>query len=186
MNPLKSIARGYNRWRHRRGFGVHSPFAYRMVRDVLTSRGHYYAVVRFRRDTAGLPRKTIKEYAVLFRLVARLAPRRINLAGSVEMQLYPVLRLADSRVLIAEGTGGYSHCDRVLTILSASDIRHTLPDGILRSGNMLVIRNLKEQPTALETVLGAVTGGWVFADSRTAIIVSDSDEPLNMVDVTIL
>ena len=39
MNPWK----GYLRWRHTRGFGVHSPYSYRFVRDVLRPGryGHY-------------------------------------------------------------------------------------------------------------------------------------------------
>lgn len=60
------------RWWRSRGFGVHSPFAFRMVRDVLSPRYRYYDedALRF------LPvyRRHRKYVGVLFRIVARLAP----------------------------------------------------------------------------------------------------------------
>lgn len=48
-NSLFSL---YKRWRHTRGFGVHSPFAYRMVKEVVSPpRGYaYYAEFRPRMD----------------------------------------------------------------------------------------------------------------------------------------
>lgn len=36
MNPLADIAGAYVRWRHSRGYGVHSPFAYRIVCDAVS------------------------------------------------------------------------------------------------------------------------------------------------------
>lgn len=40
MNPWKH----YLRWRHSKGYGVHSPYAYRFVTEVLNSHGYgYYA-----------------------------------------------------------------------------------------------------------------------------------------------
>ena len=35
MNPLALIWNNYLRWRHSKGFGVHSPFAYNLVTTVV-------------------------------------------------------------------------------------------------------------------------------------------------------
>lgn len=40
MNPLAAIGKAYVRWRHSRGYGVHSPFAYDLV-DRAISPGNY-------------------------------------------------------------------------------------------------------------------------------------------------
>ena len=41
MNPLSQIADRYRRWRHTRGFGVHSPIAYRIITEALYLRPPY-------------------------------------------------------------------------------------------------------------------------------------------------
>lgn len=179
-----NIARRYRRWCHRRGFGVHSPFAYRFVRDIIRTPAHYYAVVRFRRHVAPLPLVYRKEYALLFRLVARMAPEHIMLAGSVEMQLPPLLYLADSRAIFSHQlTDCQAH---TLTILSSTDLRRTVPHGLLADGNILVIRELTDYPQALGLMLEMLKGGWVFHDSRMAILVSNSAERLNLLEVKML
>ena len=35
MNPLKRIANNYIKWRHSKGYGVHSPFAFHIVENVI-------------------------------------------------------------------------------------------------------------------------------------------------------
>lgn len=44
MNPLQNIFRYLNRLRHSRGFGIHSPYAFRFVNDVIRPKSYgYYA-----------------------------------------------------------------------------------------------------------------------------------------------
>ena len=44
MNPFKAFGNAFQRLRHSRGFGVHSPFAYRFVTDVIRPGQYgYYA-----------------------------------------------------------------------------------------------------------------------------------------------
>ena len=42
MNPLTDISEAYKRWRHSRGFGVHSPFAYDLVKCVVSPGNYAY------------------------------------------------------------------------------------------------------------------------------------------------
>lgn len=40
-NPLHILSERYRRWRHSRGYGIHSPFAYRLVTEALHLRHGY-------------------------------------------------------------------------------------------------------------------------------------------------
>ena len=42
MNPLAFIGNSYIRWRHSRGFGVHSPFAYNLVKTAVSPGDYGY------------------------------------------------------------------------------------------------------------------------------------------------
>lgn len=172
--------------RHRLGIGVHSPFAYRVVRDVIYGKGHYYAEELLRRLTRGLPRRLEHEYALIFRFIARLAPEGVRVAGSVEPQMEPLVRLADKRPVMGRGLGGYYSGKRILTICGAADLLHGLPDGMLYSGNMAIVRHLVDGPGVLGSLRQGMKGGWLFADKNMAIAVCDESEPLNMIDVKML
>lgn len=69
------IARAYKRWRHTRGYGVHSPFAYMIVKEVIRpAEGYaYYGYVDIDNaiDDNSLP-GTRRMARILLRLAARL------------------------------------------------------------------------------------------------------------------
>lgn len=54
---------GYKRWRHSRGYGVHSPYAYRIVKEVLQSpRGYaYYGYTNLGDGLSGRERKYLRK-----------------------------------------------------------------------------------------------------------------------------
>ncbi len=74
----------FKRWRSSKGFGVHSPYAFRLVRDVLqTSRSYsYYAYedidAMLRRTHCPLPRATAH---LIFRLLIEFRPATISIAS---------------------------------------------------------------------------------------------------------
>ena len=158
-----SLIRWYKLRRHRIGVGVHSPFAYRVVRDVIYGKGHNNAW---------------RTYEVMFRLIARLAPDGIRLSDSMEPQLELLVRMADMRPIMGRGLGGYRDGKRILTVCEALDLRKGLPGNMLRSGNMAVVRNLHDVAGILDTLKETMEGGWIFFDRRMAILVSDRDVPL--------
>ena len=87
----------YIRWRHTRGFGVHSPLAFRLVEDVLTSKYEYYAYpeIEDATDTAAPhPGLTRRRALMLHRLAGRLPHCREAYLGDVPEQMRLAVRLA--------------------------------------------------------------------------------------------
>ena len=178
------LVRKYRLLRHRYGHGVHSPFAYRLVRDVVYGRGIYYTVKVFRRLTDGFPKGLKREYQLLFRLVARLGPAEARIADSIEPQMDLLVRLADGRTVMAHGLGGYHRQGNVLSICEAADLYGgRVPEGILSDGNILWIRELQMAPEVLEAAIGAMPGGWVLYDKRHALLIANKENPLNKIPV---
>ncbi|MDE6288811.1 MAG: hypothetical protein K2M00_08525 [Muribaculaceae bacterium] len=74
------LLRAYKRLRHSRGYGVHSPSAYSLVRDVIRpARGYeYYAERRLPRLRGPL------KAALLFRMTVYLQPSTVRITGATE------------------------------------------------------------------------------------------------------
>ncbi|MDE6006760.1 MAG: hypothetical protein K2G67_04330 [Muribaculaceae bacterium] len=72
------FAEAYKRWRHTRGYGVHSPFAYRIVRRVVRqSPGYRYYIES---DLPEMSRAERREVRQLIRLAAELDIRSAAIA----------------------------------------------------------------------------------------------------------
>lgn len=84
---MKGLARWYKNWRHGRGFGVHSPLAYRLVSEVLRPRGDacYYGEAWARALFAGDSRSRVA--ATVLRLLADRNPRSVALISTTERAL---------------------------------------------------------------------------------------------------
>ena len=87
--PLLGIRRPFvwlSRFRHRRGYGVHSPFAFGLITDVVYERHPYYAYSVLDKEESphlqpGFVRCPRKVNHLLFRLVNRVQPRRMVEVG---------------------------------------------------------------------------------------------------------
>ena len=80
-----NIWKGYLRWRHSKGFGVHSPFAYRFITDVLNPGSYgYYAYDQIEFLSRGLNKERrifFREVKFLIRLAIFLDIKRIVTVG---------------------------------------------------------------------------------------------------------
>lgn len=84
-------------WRSR-GFGIHSPFAYRFVTRVLREDGEYYAYTSLRR--VAVTGRRFRNISLIFRLVCEFRPRFVVLSGRHDNSLAQAVTLADSGVRI--------------------------------------------------------------------------------------
>lgn len=93
--PLKKTWNKINRVRHAHGYGIHSPFAYRLVTKVIKERAPYYAYdeidaiweeVKHRAEVSGIASRyripSRKEARLLFRLVNHFHPASILEVGT--------------------------------------------------------------------------------------------------------
>lgn len=83
---LKRIYIWLKRFRYRKGYGVHSPFAFSLLTDVVYERLPYYAYSELKQLRRQLP-KEARKYPervdkLLFRLVNRFRPQRVLEVGT--------------------------------------------------------------------------------------------------------
>lgn len=82
------IARRYKRWRHGRGFGIHSPFAFDFITHTLRERRPYYAydnidaIAAETRDS-DLPWKRLR---LIFRIAVRYNPATVGIFGNLNIE----------------------------------------------------------------------------------------------------
>lgn len=84
MHLLKRIGRWCLRFRHRCGYGVHSPSDFFLITSVIYEAGEYYAyrALRAGAPAASLPHYRAKVNRLLFRLVNHFRPATLVEAGS--------------------------------------------------------------------------------------------------------
>lgn len=82
MQAKRLIPNTYLRWRHGRGFGIHSPFAYDFIRLTLRERLPYYAypVLREKLRLSG-DSISAHDLGVIFRIVTRFMPESVAIFG---------------------------------------------------------------------------------------------------------
>lgn len=87
----KKLTDRINRWRHRRGYGVHSPAAFMLVKEVVCPQTGYRYYGEDRLDVTGMSGRD--------RLLCRLSLRLIGRLGARHIRLYapgPLARLLKS------------------------------------------------------------------------------------------
>lgn len=80
------IAKRFRRWRHSRGFGIHSPYAFRFVCEVLNQSGTYgfYAYEELEQRMRQLRVRSIsrRRLRMLFRVVVELRPATVSVVAA--------------------------------------------------------------------------------------------------------
>lgn len=154
-----------------RGFGVHSPFAYSFVKDVLAMPCSYYALgdVGLLARSHGLPRRLLE---LVFRTCVFFDCRSALCAGPSADVFADTLRLtrSDFRILSAESeTAQMIVADGYIPGLDSAAAR------CVASGGILLFHNLRRADTPLcplwQSLTGNATCGMAFRGGNTAIFV---------------
>lgn len=85
-----------SRWRTMRGHGVHSPYAFRFITEVLRTPGNFYADPRLE-SLALESGENVRWLKLLFRLVCEFQPRYVG-ADTLSQAERKAIAIADSRV----------------------------------------------------------------------------------------
>ena len=168
------------RLRHSFGFGVHSPFAFRFVRDVVRAprSSRYYCHEELHSLLRRLPRQRRLTSKLIFRLAARMGFRHVYISGgtddAIENALYPALRNAAFRVGIpmhpSPGTLAICRADELSLAFTAAD---------WPSGCVLVVTHTSCAGKAImESIVSSLKGGWTFEGKHMSILVTDASQQL--------
>ncbi len=96
-----AVLKYIGRWRHTHGYGVHSPLAYRIVKDCIRPDRHYafysdaYLEFKYYED-----RKTLKNAKMALRLINLLRPTRIWMPGG-DKRLCNALKMSFTTIQVA-------------------------------------------------------------------------------------
>lgn len=125
IRPATAFAKYLSRWRHGHGFGVHSPWAYRVITEVIGEHATYYAYPEIDK----LFGKRAKTARTVYRLLLHLKPSRVDVIGDERwhhlVQLTGSLNAEGAAVLIvdtAEGVQNFGDAETVIfTCLGTTD-----------------------------------------------------------------
>lgn len=169
-------------WRSR-GFGIHSPFAFRFVTTVLRQQGEYYAYSDLRRLTSGR-KPEFARCTLMFRLVCEFRPQSVILDPALGGCVREAVAKADSRVrCVAPDEAGcddeLSDCLMILDgcsleCMQAKDV-FRLIDRVLAGDGVVVVIGISRQLYA--DIKNLMAAGMSFTNRRTAVFVSRRDLP---------
>lgn len=157
-----NIFEAYRRWRHRRGYGVHSPLAYRLVTEVITDLPRQYKYYDQSSHRG-------KEYRLLYRLAARFgAAGLLCNEDAAELCRAVAGDFRDMPVLSSPSDEGWT----VVCLkggISPDDYLHL----VVRSKTIILM--LDADHTVINDALTNMRFGVALADRRNAVIAVRSD-----------
>ena len=151
---MEGIAARYKRWRHTRGFGVHSPLAYRIVRDVVRPRrGYaYYGDAEINDTFEGRVDRLMWRHArMLLRLCALLRPRSVYLPQGIHAAFPTAVTCAGSDVRQVHRLSEAPACD----MICSTDTR--VPIQLLKE-----YLQIKSRVKSQESRVGGKAGGMMM------------------------
>lgn len=174
-----ALARRYKRWRHGRGFGIHSPFAYDFVTRTLRERLPYYgyddidAAVAGSLSKSGLSTRCLR---LIFRIGVRFNPATAAILGDADRDvLTATLRAVRQDMKITDDP-----CDADFIIVS-SDREFAL----VKEKAVVVFPDTRSAGAeTVEKVWRQVTRGMRFDNGHGfSIVVADPKLPRQVFDV---
>lgn len=163
-------------WRSR-GFGVHSPFAFRFITGVLRGSGRYYAYPALRQISVN--RREYRDYTLLFRVVCDTAPDLVCISVGEERAeaIRAVVSAADSRIKVVEPAVGLislSGSDRPLVYMEDDPVASVEVAKSVAASSGIVIMSKCSSRISRE-VEEAAGSAFIFTNGMMTLIVSRPD-----------
>lgn len=179
MNPIRSIAEAYKRWRHSYGFGVHSPFAYELIKSSITP-GKYAYYGYWDIDKAILhPGAKVypslrKDARLLLRLLINLRSSSLLLPKGSHPVFATVAKAAGIQTAPRHGEAisPKSQCTKQTPLLLLT--RNTLPksgEAARRTKEGISILAFDPTPQLRSEIKSAMTDGLILEGTRTLLVV---------------
>ena len=172
----------FRRWKACRGYGVHSPLGFRLVKHVIRPSREviYYGEEKI--DCAREDYYKIKRARVLLRFVAEMQPATVWTSAKMPQIYIDAIRYAGCVIRIYEGgifpeEAGKSD----MTVLDGSKLKKNELTRALESGKSFIGFNLK--PSFIRSIIDTVKGGVILEGKRSMIVVSTSDPQLHVYSI---
>lgn len=166
MPPKKLKFRRYlgapRRYVRRRGFGIHSPFAFDFVLRVISQPCRYYCYPRLDEAArqAGMKRKVLR---LIFRVALFFRPQSVEVIGSSQA----VETAVGEAVPAGEGRG-----PRMIVVTAAPDSSQAEKIGkCMSQGAIVVFTGLRHHRDAVAGLWSSADRGMLFRGSDTAVYV---------------
>lgn len=168
---MLNIAETYKRWRHTKGYGVHSPFAYSIVERVISpGRYAWYGYEDIDEAVTASPRSiNHREARMLLRLAATLRITSAFVPANTAPAAVTALLAADSRMKVTSRSTRIPSC----TLLCTADDYlplETLTSHISSQGKVLVVRGITAEWA--DAVYEAMKEGVMFRGKHNIIAIS--------------
>lgn len=166
------IGKAYKRWRHTRGYGVHSPFAYQMVTEVINGRrGYaYYGEEALENKLKGYDRNLRRFALKVMRLASRLDIGSTFISNNIDKNFFEnALKAANSRMALtsAEELADNSR----LIITDGNDIEFEKLEKLLeRPGRVLLLMNVPKGWN--ERLFDSLEEGLMFHGKKNSLLIN--------------
>lgn len=179
------LSERFRRWRAGKGYGVHSPLAFRLVRNVVRPPRDviYYGEERLELEAPeGTPRSDVRRARLLLRLVAELQPAYVWTSPGLPDIFMEAIRLAGCVVRIFDGRvfpDGLADAD--MAVVDSIYIKKKDLLRFLKHGRALVGFDV---PKRFFAMFGSAMQGGVMLDgSGSLIAVASPGDALHSYDV---
>lgn len=164
-----SVIARYIRWRHARGFGVHSPFAFRIVQEVLTNPYGFYAFhdIDITLEKERHPRPLQRKARMILRLANLIRPENVYLQPHIHPAFGTAIRAAVPRAHISRKINDATTADFIVTSEDYTD-NPSLHKAINSVGKTVVLLNQPKQ--SILSLRKDFKIGLILYDLRDAIV----------------
>ena len=182
MNPISYLIAEFKRRRSAKGFGIHSPSAFKFVTEIVHSQYAYYAYTELidhvppGRNAGSL----IHDALLLHRIAAYMIPEQFLIAGHRNGVLTEAVTKANSTTDVIHKPVATQR--KSLVFASHGDFSRTeLERYLTTEGNILILRGCKR--CDILNLAGRLQTGIILIDSDIAIILVSEKMQLCVYDV---
>lgn len=163
------------RFMRRRGFGVHSPFAFAFLSNAIREQDAYYA---YESINALTPKRSLRKFLRLaFRTAVVLKAKRVAVFGPDSNLLLKALEYA-----------GAKQSSNPLLVVATADANHAVALECVRSGGTVILGNIhknKANALLIKTIAETCGHGMTFTNGETAIFVARPNLPKQTFRITL-
>ena len=179
-----TLGERFLRWRATRGYGVHSPTAYRLLRNVVkpSPKFMYYGEEKLELQP-DLNRKVARRARILLRLTAELQPASVWISADTPPVYAEAIRMAGGVVRIYDGA---LYPDKMakadLIVAERFKLTKTILRKVMVPGKTLVGFDIT--PRYMSNVIGLMEGGVILEARKSIIAVNTRDKDTHLYIIT--